>query len=136
MRSTTARAARVSGARALPRPLELIAFGALPVVFLVSLLSSDWDAGNLAFDFVHFELPAADRLVHGESPYPGFGYPPLVAFALVPFVAVPAADVIVTTLLVLSVPAILWLLAGPGLAVLRPGVPLGAGVPPGSRPRT
>jgi Glycosyltransferase family 87 len=85
-------------------------FAALPVVFTVVMLTWGRLDGLLAYDLVHFELPAAQKLVDGESPYPGYGYPPLVAFALVPLVAVPAVDVVATLLLVACVPAILWLL--------------------------
>ena len=66
--------------------------------------------GNFALDFDGTLLPAAEAIASGDSPYPAFGYPPLVAFLLVPFTFLPAPDVLFTGLLVGSVPLSLWLL--------------------------
>lgn len=95
--------------RAAKRGTELVGLIALPAFYASGVLLVAAARGDLATDFVHFELPAAERLVRNGSPYPGFGYPPLVAFALVPFVWIPAAEVLVTSLLLVAVPSLLWI---------------------------
>lgn len=90
--------------------VEVTVFLAAPVILNLLLLVEAWDRGELATDLTHFELPAAEKIVNGQSPYPEYGYPPLVAFTLIPLVWIPAPDIVATVLLVLSVPAILWLL--------------------------
>ena len=72
-------------------------------------LLSAHDHGLLAYDFRQTFLPAAEALVDGNSPYPEYGYPPLVAFLSVPFAVVPAAELIVTGLLIACLPLALWL---------------------------
>jgi len=72
-------------------------------------LLSAYDHGLLAYDFRQTFLPAAEALVDGNSPYPEYGYPPLVAFLSVPFALVPGAEFIVTGLLIACVPLSLWL---------------------------
>ncbi len=88
----------------------MLLFGVMPAAICLLFLGQAYHQGILSFDFVHFELPAARHVAHGESPYPGYGYPPLVAFALVPFVWIPAANVVFTILLAACLPLSLWLL--------------------------
>ncbi len=88
-------------------PLLLIV---LPLTVYTILLLRSNDNGGFAVDFQSTLLPAAEKLSHGVSPYPAYGYPPLVAFSLVPFAFLPHASVFFIGLLVLSVPASLWLL--------------------------
>jgi Glycosyltransferase family 87 len=102
-------AGELRGVALVGRALELLLFVALPLGFTVMMLSESWRAGSLAIDLNQTLLPAAERLLHGHSPYPAYGYPPLVAFVLVPFALIPAADIAVVVLLIASVPAILWL---------------------------
>jgi len=64
----------------------------------------------LALDFRQTYLPAAQALVHGHSPYPDYGYPPLVAFLSVPFALLGRPDVLVTIVMIACVPLALWLL--------------------------
>ena len=78
--------------------LLLVAAGAtfVPLLFL----AAD-DANALGFDLVHACLDAADRVIHGESPYTppeqwaaldtvGYVYPPLTAFLTAPLLLVSA----------------------------------------------
>jgi Glycosyltransferase family 87 len=88
-------------ARTAPVVLLLV-----PLVGLVKAFRDD----ILAYDFNQAFLPAAERLLDGDSPYPELGYPPLVAFLSVPFVVAPATDVLVTVAVAACVPASLWLL--------------------------
>lgn len=88
-------------------PLLLIV---LPLAAYLILLIRANDTGSFAIDFESTLLPAAEKLSHGVSPYPAYGYPPLVAFGLVPFAFLPHASVFFVGLLFLSVPASLWLL--------------------------
>src|SRR5438093_2202647 len=64
----------------------------------------------LAYDFRQTFLPAGQALLHGHSPYPDYGYPPLVAFLSVPFALVSRPDIFLTVLLIACVPVALWLL--------------------------
>ncbi len=57
---------------------------ALPVLLYVVMLQLFWQRGELGIDFTQTLLPAAREIADGNSPYPAYGYPPLVAFALVP----------------------------------------------------
>jgi Glycosyltransferase family 87 len=104
------------------RLVELCLLGALPVIFLVGLAISAVGSHNLAYDFDRAYDPAIHRVLHGSTPYgpstaaalasqTAFVYPPLAAFLGAPLAAFPAqtADVLVTVLATLSVPAILWL---------------------------
>jgi hypothetical protein len=49
-------------------------------------------------------------LLDGDSPYPGYAYPPLTAYLFVPFAAASSLAWIWTVILVASVPGALWLL--------------------------
>lgn len=91
------------------RLAEAFVFVALPLLFMSVKLGASWQDGNLAIDLRQTLLPAAERLADLDSPYPAYGYPPLVAFLLVPFSFVPYAHVLIVGLLIASVPAILWL---------------------------
>lgn len=90
--------------------LEVAIFVALPAVFCIAFLANAYHRDILSFDFMQFLLPAARTVAEGSSPYPTYGYPPLVAFAIVPFTVLPGPNVIFTALLVPCVPASLWLL--------------------------
>ena len=81
-----------------------------PLLFDGILLSGAAHAGNFAVDFNRFYLPAARNVAAGHSPYPFYGYPPLLVFALAPLTFVPSPDVVFTILVILCVPAALWLL--------------------------
>jgi hypothetical protein len=94
-------------ARAFGTSLQLSLLIIVPVALYAILLSASWS--NFAIDFQQTLLPAAEKLAHGHSPYPAYGYPPLVAFALVPFVFLPAAGVFFVLLLAAGVPLALWL---------------------------
>jgi glycosyl transferase family 87 len=85
---------------------------ALLALLLVPLQKFAWAVRDdiLAYDFRQAFLPAAEALLDGRSPYPELGYPPLVAFLSVPFVAAPATDILVTLAVAACVPASLWLL--------------------------
>jgi hypothetical protein len=73
---------------------------------LVSAARSDL----LAYDFRQTFLPAAEALLDGRSPYPEYGYPPLVAFLSVPFALLPSPEFVLTAVLIACVPLSLWLL--------------------------
>jgi len=97
-------------ARALRVVLPFFALAVLPFLFEGVFLAHAAKSGILAIDFNQTFLPASQALASGHSPYPAYGYPPLVAFALVPLTFVPAPDVVFTILVALCVPAALWLL--------------------------
>jgi hypothetical protein len=90
---------RVSG-------VVLVALAIVPAAQLVSAFRKDL----LAYDFRQTFLPAAERLLDGNSPYPEYGYPPLVAFLSVPFALLPSPEVVVTVVVLACVPSALWLL--------------------------
>jgi hypothetical protein len=92
------------------RLVWLAAFVAAPVLLQAVLLGTAWRDGNLGIDLQQTLLPAADEVASGRSPYPAYGYPPLVAFGLVPLTVLPAPHVIFTLLLLGGVPVSLWLL--------------------------
>ncbi|WP_181813580.1 glycosyltransferase 87 family protein [Gaiella occulta] len=97
--------------RPSPRRLrDLVLFLALPLAIVPPFLSYHYRRGLLGVDFERTLLPAARAVAAGASPYPGFGYPPLAAFALTPFTLVPGPDIVFAALLVAAVPASLWLL--------------------------
>jgi hypothetical protein len=86
---------------------------ALLVTALLVFTNRLVDAGRhdlLAYDFRQTFLPAAEALLDGHSPYPDYGYPPLVAFLSVPFALVSHPEIFLTVLLIACVPASLWLL--------------------------
>jgi hypothetical protein len=84
----------------------LVALVLVPVDRLVSAARKDL----LAYDFRQTFEPAAEALLDGRSPYPEYGYPPLVAFLSVPFALLPSSEVVVTAVMIACVPAALWLL--------------------------
>ena len=90
----------------LPEVVLLVA----ALLVLSDRLVSATRADLLAVDFRQTFLPAANALLDGRSPYPDYGYPPLVAFLSVPFALLPSPDVVVTGLLLACVPLSLWLL--------------------------
>jgi alpha-1,2-mannosyltransferase len=83
---------------------------ALPLLLYVVMLQWFWQRGELGIDFTQTLLPAASEIASGESPYPAYGYPPLVAFALVPFTLVPFPELAYTAVLLAGIPASLWIL--------------------------
>jgi hypothetical protein len=104
------------------RVLEFWLLAVVPVVLLVGSAIAESHNHTLAFDFHRAYAPAIRHVLHGSSPYgpstvaalssqTAFVYPPLGAYLATPFAALPlhAADVLVTVLAVLSVPAILLL---------------------------
>jgi glycosyl transferase family 87 len=97
-------------ATALRTAVFIWAFIIGPAALNAYLLYSAEQRGILALDFHQTLLPAAERIVAGDSPYPEFGYPPLVAFLLTPFAVVPAPEVLFTILLASGVPLALWIL--------------------------
>jgi alpha-1,2-mannosyltransferase len=73
----------------------------LPPIALAVLLQASLQKGSLALDMVHAYIPAAHKVLHGHSPYPpltvaalkprlAFVYPPLTAWLVLPFAALPA----------------------------------------------
>jgi alpha-1,2-mannosyltransferase len=103
--------------------LELWLLAVVPIVLLAGAARSWAHSHTLAYDFDRAYLPAAHLALHGASPYgpatraalasqTAFVYPPIGAFLAAPFAALPAhtADVLVTLLAALAVPAILAVL--------------------------
>lgn len=88
----------------------LSALAALPLAFEATMLVDAWTRDILAVDFEQTFRPAAERILDGESPYPAYGYPPLVAFLSVPFALLPAADVVLVLVLVAALGVSLHLL--------------------------
>lgn len=99
-----------ASARSLAVVLSTFALGLTALLLLGNRLASAAHNDLLAVDFRQTFLPAANALAHGHSPYPAYGYPPLVAFLSVPFTFVPSADVLVTVLMLACVPISLLLL--------------------------
>jgi hypothetical protein len=102
--------------------LEIWLLAVVPIVLLAGAVRSWAHSHTLAYDFDRAYLPAAHLALHGASPYGpttraalasqmAFVYPPIGAFLAAPFAALPAhaADIVVTILAVLAVPAILAL---------------------------
>jgi hypothetical protein len=77
---------------------------AAALAFEVVLLSIAAVQGDLGVDFEQTLLPAAETVAAGNSPYPAYGYPPLVAFALAPLTLLPYPTVLFTVLLLGCVP--------------------------------
>lgn len=90
--------------------LTVVGLVALPLVMYLVLLKAFWDRGELGIDFTQTLLPAAELVARGESPYPAYGYPPLVAFALVPFTIVPSPEILYTATMILGLVASLRVL--------------------------
>lgn len=80
------------------------------IAFVADRVVSAGRSGLLAVDFRHTFLPAAEAILDGRSPYPEYGYPPLVAFLSVPFAVAPASDYLASLALAGCVPLSLWLL--------------------------
>jgi hypothetical protein len=85
---------------------------ALVALLLVPLQKLAWafEEDTLAYDFKQAFLPAAERLLDGDSPYPGLGYPPLVAFVSAPFALLPSPELLAAVAVAACLPASLWLL--------------------------
>ena len=90
--------------------LNGLIFVALPICVLIPFLTAAYHKGDLGLDFDRYMLPAARLVASGASPYPGYGYPPLVAFALVPFTWLPGPNIVYCVLLIACVPLSLRLL--------------------------
>jgi alpha-1,2-mannosyltransferase len=84
----------------------LVALLVVPLDRFISAARAD----ILGYDFRQAFLPAAEKLLDGSSPYPEYGYPPLVAFLSVPFALMPSSAVLATVAVAACVPAALWLL--------------------------
>lgn len=102
----------LSGERSnlLRRSLEVALFVVLPVVVLLPFLMQAYRQGILGIDLEQTLLPAARAIARGDSPYPAYGYPPLVAFGLMPLVVLPGPNIVFAALLIACVPASLWFL--------------------------
>lgn len=103
------------------------ALGIAPLVLLalISIVTfvDGLEPGSVGFDFRGAYLRAAEEIVSGESPYPpvegfelashnAYVYPPLLAFALVPFTVLPAgvAAALAVVGVALLLVATLWVL--------------------------
>jgi hypothetical protein len=101
----------------LARSVERLLVGFLPIISVPLLLARWYPVHNFALDFDHWYWPAAQRLLHGSSPYApspyrALNYPAPAALLFVPFALIPhaVADWIFTALVLAAVPASLWLL--------------------------
>lgn len=101
---------RLPGASSLAVRVSEIALIVGVALFFFDRLFNAARHDLLALDFRQTYLPAAEALVHGHSPYPEYGYPPLVAFLSVPFALLGRPDVLVTIVMIACVPLALWLL--------------------------
>lgn len=90
--------------------VQLILLGAGAFVVQTSLLHGAWEDGSFAIDFEQTLRPAAEAVAAGDSPYPAYGYPPLVAFVLAPLTLLPGPSLLLAAALALCVPATLLLL--------------------------
>jgi hypothetical protein len=88
----------------------LVGLVALPLLLYIVMLQTFWDRGELGIDLTQTLLPAAREIADWTSPYPAYGYPPLVAFALVPLTLAPSPELVWTAALLLMLPASLWVL--------------------------
>jgi hypothetical protein len=102
--------ARLPGTSSLALRASELALALGAALFFCNRLFNAAHADLLALDFRQTYLPAAQALVHGHSPYPDYGYPPLVAFLSVPFALLGRPDVLVTLVMIACVPLALWLL--------------------------
>jgi hypothetical protein len=106
----------------LVRVLEVWFLGVLPVFMVVGTAIVAVPSHKIAYDFDRAYAPAIHHVLHGISPYgpstasalgsqTAFVYPPLGAFLGAPFALFSAqtADILVTVLFTLAVPAILLL---------------------------
>jgi hypothetical protein len=101
--------ARVPAAGQVLVQLSAAALALGVALFVSDRLVSAARADLLAVDFRQTYLPAGEALLHGHSPYPAYGYPPLVAFLSLPFALAPSPDVLATVLMLACVPVSLWL---------------------------
>jgi hypothetical protein len=100
-----------TGARIRPtRMVALLGLIGVPLVLYAVMLQTFWDRGELSIDLTQTLLPAAREIADWNSPYPAYGYPPLVAFALVPLTVVPFPELAWTVALLLALAASLWIL--------------------------
>ena len=90
--------------------IQLALLAGAAVVVQAALLLGSWEDGSFAIDFEQTLGPAAEAIAAGESPYPAYGYPPLVAFALAPLTLLPGPSVLLAAALALCVPVSLLLL--------------------------
>jgi hypothetical protein len=90
------------------RSVQLAVFLVAPILFQAVLLTAAWRRGIFGIDFEQTLLPAARKVASGESPYPAYGYPPLVAFGLAPLTVVPSPQVVLAVALLATVPLSLW----------------------------
>jgi Glycosyltransferase family 87 len=90
--------------------LQAAALLTLGIGLQLALLMQARHAGDLGVDLVQTLLPAAERVADGSSPYPEYGYPPLVAFLLVPLTFLPGPTIVFSLALLACVPAALLLL--------------------------
>ena len=88
----------------------LLGLVVVPVILYVVMLQYFWSRGELGIDFTQTLLPAAEEIASGRSPYPAYGYPPLVAFALLPFTVVPFPELVHTAMLLGGIAASLAVL--------------------------
>ena len=82
----------------------------MPLLLYAVMLQTFWARGDLGIDLTQTLLPAAREIADGNSPYPAYGYPPLVAFALVPLTLVPWPELVWTGVLAAALVASLWVL--------------------------
>jgi hypothetical protein len=100
--------------------LEIWFLAVIPIVLLAGAARSWAHSHTLAYDFDRAYAPAAHLVLHGASPYgpatraalgsqTAFVYPPIGAFLAAPFASLPSytADILITVLAALAVPAIL-----------------------------
>ena len=96
--ATTGSDPRVSAQSPAIRAATLFVLLVVPVVWTVFFLVAAGVHESLAFDFREAYLPAAEAVREGRSPYPptddpslqaetAYVYPPLLAYALIPFTA-------------------------------------------------
>ena len=94
----------------LSRVVTVVGLVALPLLLYIVMLQTFWDRGELSIDLTETLLPAAHLIADGYSPYPAYGYPPLVAFALTPLTLVPSPELVWTAALLVMLAASLWVL--------------------------
>lgn len=117
----------VAAPLALPRPARLLraaraaAVYAVPLPVMLFILAITARTPLWAADFTHSFLPAAQLVWHGHSPYPAlslrpsgsaFVYPPTLALALLPLVALPGwlASCVFVLLVFAALAGSLWAL--------------------------
>ena len=119
----------------LSRVVTVVGLVALPLLLYIVMLQTFWDRGELSIDLTQTLLPAAHLIADGYSPYPAYGYPPLVAFALTPLTLVPSPELVWTAALLVMLAASLWVLR---VRDWRVTAPPSSGAPPSTpfRPET